>query len=377
MKVLLLKTFYQIYLEMKSGNITLLIGPCYAGKTTELIRQINRHHVMKKTICLILSKEKDDKKFNFIKSQILYLDLIEEALTNQIFLEADIIAIDDLHFFSDSLKIIPQIADKFNKKVICAGLDNNSNRECYTNVIELIPRCEYVQKLTALDLDLSPAIFSKKDENGEFRAVSRKSFLDVSNTGHLHVITGPMFSGKTTELIRIAKKYQSINKKILAINYSKDTRYDSEANIFSHDKQKFESNLSLDNLETLISNPLIIKSDVIVIDEIQFFKDSFKIIQELIEKLNKIVIVSGLDGDYLQKPFGDICKLAAFSDNFTRLNAICNLSDDYPDASFTRRIVNSDKTEFIGSDDSYVAVSRFMYNLPTEIFLEILGRKKK
>ena len=60
MKVLLLKTFYQIYLEMKSGNITLLIGPCYAGKTTELIRQINRHHVMKKTICLILSKEKED-----------------------------------------------------------------------------------------------------------------------------------------------------------------------------------------------------------------------------------------------------------------------------------------------------------------------------
>ena len=95
----------------------------------------------------------------------------------------------------------------------------------------------------------------------------------------------------------------------------------------------------------------------------------------LVEFLNKIVIVSGLDGDYLQKPFGDICKLAAFSDIFSRLNAVCSLSSDYPDASFTRRIVNSDKTEYIGSDDSYIAVSRFMYNLPIDKFMDILQKK--
>lgn len=362
---------------MKSGNISLLIGPCFAGKTTELIRQINRHRVMQKTICLILPEEKKEniQKFSFIKSQILSANLIEQVLTNQIFLEADIIAIDDLHYFTDSLRILPQIADKFNKKVICAGLDNDFNRNCYLNVIDLIPKCEYVQKLTAFDIDSSPAIFSKKNDNNEFIAVSRKSFLQTTNTGYLHVITGPMFSGKTTELIRIAKKYQSINKKILAINYSKDTRYDMEANIFSHDKQKFEANIALEDLGDLLEHPLTKDSDVIVIDEIQFFRNSFPIIKSLVEFLNKIVIVSGLDGDYLQKPFGDICKLASFADNFSRLNAICSLSPDYPDASFTRRIVNSDKTEYIGSDDSYVAVSRFMYNLPSDKFMDILQKK--
>ena len=62
-----------------------------------------------------------------------------------------------------------------------------------------------------------------------------------------------------------------INKKILAINYSKDTRYDMEANIFSHDKQKFEANIALEDLGDLLEHPLTKDSDVIVIDEIQFF----------------------------------------------------------------------------------------------------------
>jgi len=365
---------------MKSGNITLLIGPSYAGKTTELIRHINRHRVMQKKVCLVIPIEKSEtaQKFNFIKGQVILTNLLADVLLNHIFSQADIIAIDDLHYFKDSLHVVPIIADKFNKKVICAGLDNDSNRNYYSNVVELIPKSEYVYKLTAFcteGCDSSPAIFSKT-KGEDFRPVSRKAYLGVSSTGFLEIITGPMFSGKTTELIRIAKKYQSIDKKILAINYSKDTRYDAEANIFSHDKQKFEANLALDSLSNLLENPLLDTSEVILIDEIQFFRDCFEVIKSLVEVKNKIVIISGLDGDYLQKPFGDICKLIAFADKLTRLNAICKLSPDYPDASFTRRIVNSDKTEFIGSDDSYIAVSRLMYNLHLEDFLKLIESEK-
>lgn len=364
---------------MKSGNITLLIGPCYAGKTTELIRQINRHKVMQKKVCLVLPLDKKEniQKFSFLKGQVLLTSLLVDVLTNPVFEQADIIAIDDLHFFKDSLKVIPIMADKFNKKVICAGLDNDCQRNLYTNTVELVPKAEYVQKLTAFcakEINSTPAIFSI-EKDGDYIPVSRKAFLG-RDAGYLHIITGPMFSGKTTELIRIAKKYQSIKKKILAVNYSKDTRYDSEANIFSHDKQKFESNLALDNLNILIDNPAVLESDVILIDEIQFFRDCFPVIQKLVEDYNKIVIISGLDGDYLQQPFGDICKLIAFADKLSRLNAICKLSSDYPDASFTRRIANSDKVEFIGSDDSYIAVSRFMYNLPIEEFLLRLGKEE-
>ncbi len=365
---------------MKSGNITLLIGPSFAGKTTELIRQINRHHVMQKKICLIIPDEKKDieDKFKFIEKQIIKVSLLVYAFTNQIFLDADIIAIDDLHLFQDCIHIIPVIANKFNKKIICAGLDNNSERIMYSNVVELIPKCEYVIKLTAFcseKCDGSPAIFTKLMD-GTYSAVSRKAYLGVDKTGFLHIITGPMFSGKTTELIRIAKQYQSINKKILAINYSKDTRYDSEANIFSHDKLKFQANLALEDLNQLLESDLLESSDVILIDEIQFFKACFRIIQLLVEKLNKIVIVSGLDGDYLQNPFGDICKLVAFADQLTRLNAVCKLSPEYPDASFSRRIAKSEQTELIGAQDSYIAVSRSIYNLPYTELLELLQNEE-
>lgn len=365
---------------MKSGNITLLIGPSFAGKTTELIRQINRHHVMQKKICLIIPGEKIQakEKFKFIEKQIINVSLLVYALSNSTFLDADIIAIDDLHLFQDSLTIIPVIANKFCKKIICSGLDCDSERNMYSNVVELIPKSEYVYKLNAFcseKCDASPAIFTKLND-GIFSAVSRKAYLGVDNTGYLHIITGPMFSGKTTELIRIAKQYQSINKKIIAINYSLDKRYDSEANIFSHDKQKFEANLALENLANLIDNPLIENSDVILIDEIQFFKNSFPVIQLLVEKMNKTVIVSGLDGDYLQNPFGDICRLIAFADKLTRLNAICKLSPDYPDASFSRRIAKSEDTQLIGADDAYIAVSRTIYNLPYLDLLELIEKEE-
>lgn len=371
---------------MKSGNITLLFGPVFAGKTTELIRQINRHRVKKQKICLIipsckLEKQEDIKrKFYFLENNILFAENIADVLKFQIFIDADVVAIDDLHFFTDSLIAVPLIADKLDKTVICAGLDNDSNRQYYKNVLDLIPKSETVMKLSAFCSDRkdgSLGIFSKK-EGEQYLASSRKACIGKDEVGYLHIITGPMFSGKTTELIRIANQYNSIGKKVLAINYSKDTRYDEEANIFSHDKQKFEKNLALDNFDNFIEkyDELIKESDVILVDEIQFFKDCFTVVKSLVEDLNKIVILGGLDGDYLQNPFGDICKLIAFSDKLTRLNALCSLGN-FQDAPFTRRIAKSDQTEFIGSDDSYIACCRQIYNLSDKDFLEKLLDQKE
>jgi len=357
---------------MLSGSITLLIGPTFAGKTTELIRHLNRYRVMRQKVCLILHESDKDNitKFSFLGSnQIIKSSFLVENITNKIVIDADVIAIDNLHFFKDTLHVIPFLANKLNKIIVCAGLDNDFNRNMYENVLQLVPKAENVEKLTAfcsVELNGNAGIFSKKIGD-KYTALSRKSYLEKP-TGYLHVITGPMFSGKTTELIRIAKQYQSINKKILSINYSKDTRYDEEAKIFSHDKQKFETTLALDDL----SNIPIEDSEVVIIDEIQFFKNSFSVIKSLVEDHNKIVILSGLDGDYLQNPFGDICRLIAFADKLTRLTAICRLGDNYPNASFSKRIVKSDLTEFIGSDDAYMAVSRQIYNLSETEFLEKL-----
>lgn len=363
-------------MNCEQGTITLIFGPANSGKTNELQRKMNRYLIMNKSVVVILPKIDQSLKEQVLKkSNLFFMEFLIESIDNDEILQSDVIAIDNLHFFQDSIRIIQLLCNKYGKIIICAGLDSNSERAYYPNVMELIPKCDSAYKLTGLcsiKCDSSKGIFSKSIDE-KMRTVSREAYLEKP-CGLLHVITGPMFSGKTTELIRITRQYQSINKKMIIINYSRDTRYDAEGNISSHNLEILKKTLSLENLDSLLTThyDLIQEVDVIVIDEIQFFRDCFDVIRYLVETENKIVVVSGLDGDYLQNPFGDICKLSAFSDYFLRLNAICKLSGNFSDAHFTRRLVSSDKTELIGSTDSYIAVSRKIYNLPDYDFRRLM-----
>lgn len=357
---------------MTSGSITLLIGPTKAGKTTELIRQQILFQNKHEKICFVipfLSNTKIEKNVNH-----MFVKNASNIVNKSIFLESNIIIIDDLHYFEDADIVLPLIANKMHKTIIAASLDNDENQEPYDNITKLIPKCEYVKKMSAfcsILKDTTPAIFSHAI-NDKYFPISRTALIN-KNCGFLHVITGPMFSGKTTELLRICKKYQSIDKKVFTINYEKDKRYTSDSSICSHDNETIKTNKSLSDLSDILKINLE-QYDVIVVDEVQFLKNAFSTIKKLVEEMNKIVIVSGLDGDYLQNAFGDICDLICYADKLTKLNAICRLSNNYQDASFSRRIVASDKTEFIGSEDAYIAVSRQLYNMSEEEFNEKLRK---
>lgn len=358
---------------MNSNTITLIIGPTKAGKTTELIRQLNRFQNKKEKICFVIPFQSNTK----IKENVnhMYSKNASNIINKSIFLESNIIIIDDLHFFEDAELVLPLIANKLNKTIIAASLDNYTDRNPFESIINLIPKCEYVKKLTSFCSvlqDTTPAIFSR-ESNGNYFPISRKAFLN-KNCGFLHVITGPMFSGKTTELLRICKKYQSINKSIMTINYEKDKRYSNTGCICSHNKETIDTTISLSDLTDIFKYELD-KYEVIVIDEVQFLKNAFQSIKTLIEDMEKTVIVSGLDGDFLQNPFGDVCRLICFADKVTKLNAICRLSDNFQEASFSRRIAASTETEFIGSEDAYIAVSRQLYNMPEEQFCKKLEEK--
>jgi len=162
---------------------------------------------------------------------------------------------------------------------------------------------------------------------------------------------------KFMELIRICKQYESIDKKILSVNYCNDRRYDAIGNICSHNHEIFQTMMSLADLKEILDHPNLTDFDVIMIDEVQFLKNGLQTIKVLVEDMGKIVITSGLDGDYLQQPFGDVCHLIAFADKFTKLNAVCKLTKE--DASFSKRIIASESKEYIGADEAYVAASRF------------------
>ena len=94
-------------------------------------------------------------------------------------------------------------------------------------------------------------------------------------SGSLEIIIGCMWSGKSTEIIRIAKRYQSINKNVLILKNNKDNRYNfSDSYIVSHDQDKIKC-VNTSELINLIDTEIYEKAEIIIIEEAQFFKDLY------------------------------------------------------------------------------------------------------
>lgn len=166
----------------------------------------------------------------------------------------------------------------------------------------------------------------------------------------LNLIIGPMFSGKTSELLRITKRLESIKLKVLLLNYYEDQRYSNEY-MSTHDQNmvscKFISHF--DNLEYE-------NYDVICINEAQFFTKLIPFCKKVLSN-NKTLYVSGLDGDYKQEKFGEILDLIPLCDNITKLHAFCNICKDGTKAHFTKRLVSNKSQKLIGVDE-YIPVCR-------------------
>jgi thymidine kinase len=180
-------------------------------------------------------------------------------------------------------------------------------------------------------------------------------------TGNLELIIGPMFSGKSTELIKIIRRYNSINKKILVINHKINNRYNSSS-ITTHNKDFYNDCMIFDNLSE-INNVDLTNFDIIIIEELQFFTDAFKNITYLVDKLNKTVICAGLDGDFQRNPFGDVLKLIPHSNKITKLSALCKYCSDGSEAHFTQRRTQEVSQTVVGDNNLYEAVCRKHFNL--------------
>lgn len=167
----------------------------------------------------------------------------------------------------------------------------------------------------------------------------------------LTIITGNMFSGKTTELIRHIKKFRIIGKKLLVINSTKDTRCSNHV-LRTHDFDMFACVKTNDLTDVDWSN-----ADVIAIDECQFFY-GLRVFVEKLLKHDKIVVLAGLDGDYMQRPFGEISHCFPLADTVIKLSALCMVCLDGTPGPFTQRVVNNQDLELVGDKDMYRAVCR-------------------
>lgn len=179
------------------------------------------------------------------------------------------------------------------------------------------------------------------------------------NTNYLKLYIGPMFSGKTSHLLKEIYNYKKYNLNILAVNHIFDQqRHSSDYNLIkTHNNKSFPA-IMIKNLFELHVNELYHKADIIIIDEAQFFMDLYKFIFLELNKSfqNKIFIVAGLSGDYQLNSIGDIVKLIPLADEIYKLTASCIICNN--PASFTKKNNINKKQIEIGNSNIYSPVCR-------------------
>lgn len=179
--------------------------------------------------------------------------------------------------------------------------------------------------------------------------------------GWIEVVCGSMFSGKTEELLRRLKRAKFANKKIEIFKPGIDTRYD-DTDVVSHDKNKIRST-PVSHSENILL--LADDTEVVGIDEAQFFDMGLVEVCEKLAISGKRVIIAGLDMDFKGKPFGPIPHLLSIADYITKVHAICMVCGDI--ALHSYRLVENDKTVMLGETESYEPRCRTCFNKKAEI----------
>ena len=170
--------------------------------------------------------------------------------------------------------------------------------------------------------------------------------------GKIELILGPMFSGKSTRLIELMRKYVYKAKKTIMVKYYSDQRYSQKSEVVTHDLIKYDSI----NCKILRNSFDTFKEyDVIGIDEGQFFADLVEVCEEL-ALMGKIVLIAALNGDFRMEPFPVIQRIIAKADKIKLLKAYC--FNCHKDAKFSLRIVQSNETVLIGAGESYKPACR-------------------
>jgi len=186
--------------------------------------------------------------------------------------------------------------------------------------------------------------------------------FSLSTRPSIDIIIGPMYSGKSSELIRRLNIYSDMGMKVIFINSSLDNR-DTTRLFSTHNKTIGEVEIPVIKLSRL-SNFIHTEYDVIGIDEAQFFNDLKDSVLNMVENFNKIVLIAGLNGDFRRQPFGHIIDLISYSDTVTKLHPFCSMCKENDSiivpAQFTKRIDKTDlNTILIGN--RYIPVCRNCY----------------
>lgn len=183
--------------------------------------------------------------------------------------------------------------------------------------------------------------------------------------GWIEVVVGPMYSGKSEELIRRITRAKIAKQKVQVFKPEIDNRY-SKNNVVSHNGDKIGA-VSVESSSKLLER-VQDDTEVIGVDEVQFFDEG---IVEVLTKLadnNRRVICAGLDMDFRGEPFGPISRIMSIAEFADKIQAICIVCGN--PATRTQRLINgkpanySDPIVLIGATESYEARCRKCHIVP-------------
>jgi thymidine kinase len=171
--------------------------------------------------------------------------------------------------------------------------------------------------------------------------------------GWIEVVCGPMFSGKSEELIRRLRRAEIARQRVQIFKPRIDERYSAD-HIVSHSELKIRSEAVKDAAEMMARVDL--RTEIIGIDEAQFLGPEIVDAVVRLADMSKRVIIAGLDTDYLGRPFHPMPELLAVADEITKTLAICMQCGN--PAKHTQRLISSEELVVVGATGMYEARCR-------------------
>jgi thymidine kinase len=186
---------------------------------------------------------------------------------------------------------------------------------------------------------------------------NQTSTMNQNNMGTLNLIIGCMYAGKTTRLIDTYNDALDNDENVIILTHSSENRYSIDE-ISTHDRKKI-SCVKYTSITSFMDNEknAIESSDVILIDEGQFFDDLLQVLT-FVEVNKKKVHVFGLDGDFKRNIFGKILELIPLCDSVEKITAECKCGEK---ALFSNRTINNESQVLVGSNDVYEPLCRKCY----------------
>jgi thymidine kinase len=196
----------------------------------------------------------------------------------------------------------------------------------------------------------------------------------TGNVGWIEVICGPMFSGKSEELIRRLRRSMIARKRVQVFKPTIDTRY-SEDEIVSHGDLRMKSEVVGGGAEIL--DRIDWRSEVIGVDEANFMGPALVDVAQRLADSGKQVIIAGLDTDYMGRPFAPIPDLLAHAESITKTLAICVRCGN--PAKHTQRLRGADDLIVVGAAGMYEARCRrcFEPGIPKQAELEFVRSSRE